>query len=107
MLDHLPFHLRSRAGGKPKQSGRVGFHVFAALSYGEGTIADAERSGRISMLWRLGAFKAVPQFSWEEFFGQLPGQPVYVVCDRQAGMLNALAKCGRIRRSIRAHSTSG
>jgi hypothetical protein len=27
-----------------------------------------------------------------DFFGQLPGQPVYVVCDRQAGMLNALAK---------------
>jgi hypothetical protein len=92
VLDHLPFHLRARAGGQPKQSGRVGFHVFAALSYGDGTVAEAKRHRRTPMLWRLGAFKAVSQASWEDFFAQLPGNPVYVVCDRQSGMLNALAK---------------
>lgn len=94
VLDHLPFHVKAKtAEGLPKRSGRVAFHVLAALSYGDGTgKAAAKRRSREPRLWRVAADTKVGERNWRRFLESLEGQPEYVVCDRQQGLLKALRK---------------
>lgn len=94
VVDHLPFHVKARRpDGTPKQSGRVAFHVLAAMSYGDGTVADAEdQSGRRPRLWVVGGEDALREGNWRRFLARLSGQPRYVVCDRQPALVKALSQ---------------
>jgi hypothetical protein len=94
VLDHLPFHVKAQtAAGLPKPSGRVAFHVLAALSYGDGSEQAASKRGdREPRLWRVAADTKVGEQNWRRFLESLEGQPEYVVCDRQQGLLKAVRK---------------
>jgi len=91
LLDSLPFHVRAKnPDGSPKKGGRRAFVVLAALSYGQGTVHDAEASGRTPILWRVQAHQRSRAGEWSRFLWSLPGQPEYVVCDQEKGLLTAL-----------------
>jgi hypothetical protein len=91
VLDSAPFHGRARrADGRPKPSGRHLFSVLGALSYGDGTVNDAHALGRRPRIWRYGVSKRVDVPSWTAFFRQLPGQPLYVVCDGHPAIIGAI-----------------
>lgn len=91
LLDSLPFHVRARnPDGTPKKGGRRAFVVLAAMSYGKGTVHDAEASGRSPVLWRVQAQPRSRAAEWSHFLRSLPGQPEYVVCDQETGLLRAL-----------------
>lgn len=93
LLDSLPFHVRTtNADGPPKKGGRRAFVVLAALSYGQGTVQDAEASWRSPVLWRVQAQSQSRAADWSRFLLSLPGLPEYVVCDQEAGLLTALRR---------------
>jgi hypothetical protein len=75
-LDALPVILRT--GGK---GGGLGFNVLGAGGYQ--TRGEHE-------LWRLQATPTSTQADWTAFLHSLPGQPEWVVCDRDRGLLHAL-----------------
>lgn len=93
VLDHVPFHGRDTyADGAPKPSGRLRFAVLGALSYGEGSVEDAHQAGRRPKVWRYGAYEGTRASDWLHFLNQLPGRPLWVVCDGDPALLAALEK---------------
>ena len=85
MLDKLPVHVKDTKSNKPRPSGQASFFVFAALSYvGKG-------KDRRAVLWHLSVSRRTNRPAWEKFFKQLDGAPTFITCDRDDGMLNAIA----------------
>lgn len=82
VLDKLPIHVRDFDSDTPKPSGKASFFVFGALSY----------DGPRARLWRMAVSERANAEAWVSFFRSLPGQPQYVVCDRDPAMLNAIRR---------------
>jgi hypothetical protein len=96
VLDAAPFHGRATyPDGRPKPSGRRLFSVLGALSYGKGTVEEADpdhKPRRRPRVWQLRAYRGTNTKSWLDFFSQLPGRPLYVVCDGASDLLRAIEK---------------
>jgi hypothetical protein len=93
VLDHVPFHVKAKTPeGLPKRAGRPAFHVLGALSYGNGSVIAAQQASRRPLLWRVAADTKVGEVNWRRFLKALPGQPSYVVCDQQKGLVNAVRR---------------
>lgn len=91
VLDSAPFHGRTTyADGRPKPSGRHLFSVFGALSYDLGTVDCAHSPNRRPRVWRYGTYLRASVAAWVDFFSQLPGRPLYVVCDGDPTLLRAI-----------------
>ncbi len=80
MLDLLPVHKSDSLANTPGPTGVLAFNVLAAASY----IGDR------AVLWRVGASRTRDKRAWLEFLGQLPGEPQWVVCDRNQSQVNAV-----------------
>lgn len=82
VLDHIPFHIRERAFGKPKRSGKLAFCVLGAVGY----VGDS------SFVVRLEAAPSPSRASWERFLRALKGQPERIVTDEAPGILKAIPR---------------
>lgn len=94
VLDAAPFHGRTTyPNGRPKPSGRLLFSVLGALSYGMGTVDDAHRGprgGSATRVWQWRAYRHAGTAAWLDFFSQLDGKPLYVICDGAPHLLRAI-----------------
>lgn len=93
VVDKLTFKRRSYTpAGQPIRGGTVAFHVFAALSYGDGSVEEAEKVGRRPRMWRMASDTEATANAWVRFFDALPGAPEYVVCDRDTALAPAIRR---------------
>lgn len=93
VVDKLTFKKRGYTqSGQPIKGGVVAFHVFAALSYGDGSVEEAEKAGRKPRIWRMASDTEATADAWVRFFDALPGEPEYVVCDRDTALRPAIRR---------------
>lgn len=91
VVDHTTFRRRARdEDGNLIPGGEPAFHVMGALSYGGGTLDEAQRPRKRGRLWLLRADTESNEAAWHRFFDQLDGQPKQVVCDRDNATWAAL-----------------
>ncbi|MEX2253033.1 MAG: hypothetical protein WD649_02675 [Thermoleophilaceae bacterium] len=79
-MDHVPFHIRERQYGKPKQSGRLAFVVYGVLGY----------RGRRPYLHALRSYPHPSAANVTELLKTLPGEPHSVLSDQAPGILKGI-----------------